>query len=162
MQYYDIIARSYEELYKEEQLKKIKIIKKHLKVKPNYKLLDVGCGIGISTEPWRCKRYGIDTSKELLRRAKKKNQIKYKLAPAEAIPYPNNFFDIVISVTSIQNFKDIEKALREIKRVGKNKFVLTILKKSPKWESVDKLIRRYFRVNKIIEEKKDFIYFCSN
>src|SRR3989344_7044057 len=104
MNYYDEIAQGYEELHKEEQEKKIEIVKKHLRLKPNYKLLDVGCGTGLTTMPWNCKRYGIDPSAKLLERAKGKDEIEYKLAFAEKIPYPDKYFDVVISITAIQNF----------------------------------------------------------
>lgn len=159
MSYYDEIAEGYEELHKEEQLKKLAIIKKYLKPKASDKLLDVGCGTGITTEPWHCKRYGIDPAKKLLARARQKNKIKYKLAPAEKIPYPDNFFDIVISITAIQNFRNIEKGLKEIKRVGKNKFVLSFLKKSRKAGKIKELINKYFTIKKVIEEDKDLIFF---
>ena len=125
MSYYDEISEGYEKLHKEEQLKKIEVIKKHLKLKPTDKLLDVGCGTGITTEPWECKRYGIDPAIKLLERANNRGKIQYKQAAAENIPYPDDFFDIVISITAIQNFEDIEKGLNEIKRVGKNKFVFS-------------------------------------
>jgi protein-L-isoaspartate(D-aspartate) O-methyltransferase len=129
MTYYDEISQGYEELHKEEQLKKVELIKKHLKVNPADKLLDVGCGTGLTTESWPCKRFGVDPAPKLLARARKREEIEYKQAPAESIPYPDNFFDIVISITAIQNFHDIEQGLKEIKRVGKLKFVLTFLKK---------------------------------
>ncbi len=158
MTYYDEISEGYEELHKEEQLKKIELIKKYLKPNPEDKLLDVGCGTGLTTEPWKCKRYGIDPAKKLLAKAKNKENIKYKLAPAENIPYPDNFFDIVISITAIQNFQDIEKGLKEIKRVGKDKFILSFLKKSSKAEKIKKLIKKVFDVKEIIEEEKDLIF----
>jgi len=75
MTYYDEISSGYEELHKEEQLKKVSLIKKHLKVNPNDKLLDVGCGTGLTTEPWECKRYGVDPAPKLLERAKQKSEI---------------------------------------------------------------------------------------
>ena len=112
MTYYDQISEGYEELHKEEQLKKIILIKKYLKPKEKDKLLDVGCGTGLTTAPWKCKRYGIDPAKKLLERAKNKKNIIYKLAKAESIPYSDNFFDIVISITAIQNFSNIEKVLK--------------------------------------------------
>ena len=160
MSYYDEISSGYEELHKEEQLKKVSLIKKYLKVKASDKLLDVGCGTGLTTESWGCKRYGVDPAPKLLARARQREQIEYKLAPAENIPYPDGFFDIVISITAIQNFEDIEKGLKEIKRVGKNKFVLSFLKKSPKKDMIDKLIRKLFKVKEVVEEEKDLIYFC--
>jgi ubiquinone/menaquinone biosynthesis C-methylase UbiE len=158
MTYYDEISEGYEELHKEEQLKKVKLISQYLKPAPEDKLLDVGCGTGLTTEPWQCKRYGIDPAPKLLARAKNKENIEYKLAPAEKIPYPNNFFDIVISITAIQNFQDIEKGLKEIKRVGKDKFILTFLKKSSKAKMIKKLIEEMFDVKEVIEEEKDLIF----
>ena len=159
--YYNEIAQGYEELHKEEQLKKIYVIKKHLKINKEDKLLDVGCGTGLTTELWPCKRYGIDPSSKLLEKARQKDEIEYKLAPAKKIPYTNNFFDIVTSITAIQNFENIEEGLKEIKRVGKNKFVLSFLKNSNKKESIIKIIREIFDVRKIIEEEKDLIFFCD-
>lgn len=159
MGYYDEISEGYEELHKDEQLEKIRPIKKYLKVRPDDKLLDVGCGTGVTTEPWGCKRYGIDPAPKLLARARQKDNIEYKEAPAEKIPYDDNFFDIVISITAIQNFKDIDKGLKEIKRVGKDKFVLSFLKRSAKKEIIEKLIRKYFDVKDVLEEEKDIVFF---
>ncbi|MBS3098403.1 methyltransferase domain-containing protein [Candidatus Woesearchaeota archaeon] len=176
MTYYDSISEGYEELHGEEQLKKVALIKKHLKLKPTDKLLDVGCGTGLTTEPWNCKRYGVDPAKKLLEKARQKlssknekglekakpfqkDKIEYKLAPAEKIPYPDNSFDVVLSITAIQNFKDIEKGLKEIKRVGKNKFVLSFLKKSKKADKIKKLVNKYFKVEKAVEEDKDLMFF---
>jgi len=159
MTYYDDISEGYEELHKEEQEKKISIIKKYIKINKDDKLLDVGCGTGLTTTPWPCKRYGIDPAKKLLAKAKDKNNIEYKLAPAEEIPYEDSFFDMVISITAIQNFEDIEKGLNEIKRVGKERFVLTFLKKSSKRSLIEQLIKKIFNATEFIEEEKDIIYF---
>lgn len=161
MTYYDEISEGYEELHREEQLKKIELIKKHFKPKPDDKLLDVGCGTGLTTEPWPCRRYGVDPARQLLARARNKQEIEYKLAPAENIPYPDDYFDVVISITAIQNFEHIEKGLSEIKRVGKDKFILSFLKKSSKKESIMKIIKKLFKINKRIEEDKDMVYFCE-
>ena len=159
MDYYDSISKGYEELHREEQLKKLEVIKKFLEISPQYKLLDVGCGTGLTTSCWKCKCYGLDPSKKLLAKAKAKyKNITFKQAPAEELPFKDNFFDVVISVTAIQNFQDIEKGLLEIKRVGKDKFVLTFLKKSKKKLKIDRLIKKYFKIKNIIEEDYDLIY----
>jgi ubiquinone/menaquinone biosynthesis C-methylase UbiE len=161
MTYYDEIAKGYDELHREEQENKIGIIKQKLKVNPEDKLLDVGCGTGVATRPWRCKRFGIDPSKKLLEKAKQADlDGNYALAPAEKIPFEDNSFDIVISITAIQNFDDIEKGLKEIKRVGKGRFVLSFLKKSGKAEMIERLINHIFQnIYKRVEEEKDIIFF---
>lgn len=160
--YYDAISTGYEELHKQEQENKIKIIKENLpfKIKPDYKLLDVGCGTGITTLCWDCKIYGLDPSIKLLEKAKSKNikNVNWIHAPAENIPFKDNEFDIVTSITAIQNFDNLEKGLDEIKRVGKNKFILTFLKASLRKDIIDKTIKNKFKISKIIEEDKDLIY----
>ncbi len=160
MGYYDDISEGYEELHEEEQLNKVRIIKKHLKPRPEDRLLDVGCGTGLTTEPWKCQRYGIDPAPKLLAKARQKDRIEYKLAPAENIPYPDDYFDIVVSITAIQNFRDIGQGLKEIRRVGKHCFVLSFLKRSAKKDMIEKMVRDGFAVQKTVEEDKDLIFFA--
>ena len=68
----------------------------------------------------------------------------------------------MISITAVQNFQNIEKGLKEIKRVGKSKFVLSFLKKSLKKSKIDHLIKKIFKVREIIEEEKDLIYIINH
>jgi len=153
MEYYDGIADGYDELHKEEQLKKIRIIRANLNVKKTDYLLDIGTGTGFALELFDCKKIGIDPSPKLLKKAKV-SVIKGK---AEKIPFPDKIFDIVISVTAIHHFDDIEKGLMEIKRVAKDKVAFSLLKKSPKFENIRELIKKSFKINKEINEDKDLI-----
>lgn len=158
MTYYDQIAPGYDELHKEEQLKKLNFISKHVKL--DGKGLDVGCGTGISTNFFNCK-VGVDPSEELLKIAKKNYpEIKFTKANAEHLPFKDNEFDFVVSITAIQNFDNIEKGLREIKRVGK-RFVLSFLKKSGRRDMIERLIKSVFDVRQKVEEEKDIFYFCG-
>jgi ubiquinone/menaquinone biosynthesis C-methylase UbiE len=169
--YYDSIAKGYDELHGEEQLKKLELIGREIQIdsklkdfiKPTFKLLDVGCGTGISTGFFKAKdKEGIDPSTKLINIARQNYPMcEFIVGNAEKLPYKNKQFDIVISLTAIQNFDDLEKGLDEIKRVGKNHFILTFLKKSPKREKIEEIITEKFAVAKVIEEEKDFIYFCK-
>ena len=162
--YYDAIATGYEELHMEEQLKKISIIKKKFHPKKTDKLLDVGSGTGVTTEPWECERYGIDPAPKLLARARNKENIVYKEATAENIPFDDNFFDVIVSITAIQNFYDVDKALSEMKRVVKpgSEVIITTLKRNSRFEEIFSKVSANFLIKNTIEEDKDIIWFCSN
>lgn len=156
MAYYDAISKGYNKLYKEEQLKKLAIIKNNVKISKNTKILDIGCGTGVSSQ-FNCKVVGIDPSMGLI----KQNKCPKVLGIAELLPFKDNSFDYVISVTAIHNFEDIKKAVKEIKRVCNGKFVFTVLRKSGKFDFIKKLIEKNFKVEKELEEEKDAILFCS-
>ena len=162
MTYYDDIGEGYEELHKEEQEKKMQIALMLLKPKKDETLLDVGCGTGLTTAPWPCKRFGIDPAKQLIARAHQQKEIEYTVAPAEKIPYDDHSFDYVVSITAIQNFEDIEKGILEMKRVGKKRFLISALKRSEKFPAIEKLLRKHFTVKERVEEVKDILFLLEN
>lgn len=166
MNYYDEISEGYNELHKEEQLKKLKIIKDNLEIKKSYKLLDIGCGTGFSFELFDCKLFGIEPSLELLKQLPDKllGKVIAKQADAEKIPFQDRFFDIIISVTAIQNFEDVDKALEEIIRISKPKvqIIISCLKKSTKLKNIKNKLEKYFNIDKEIEEEKDIIFILKN
>ena|SRR3989338_2492543 len=156
MDYYTLISRGYNELHMEEQLNKISIIKDNIKIGRSSKILDVGCGTGISSD-FGCFVVGVDPSIGLL----KQNKRLKVASAAENLPFKSHFFDYVISVTSLHNFSNIAESIREMKRVGKRDFVFSILKKSKKFEGIKGHIEKNFRINKVAEEEKDSIFFCK-
>lgn len=111
---------------------------------------------------------GVDPSEGLLKLAKRKfnyhENVKLIKASAESMPFTDSEFDVVISLTAIQNFSSIEKGLSEICRVGKKKFVLTYLKRSKKRQEIEHLIKKIFSAYGIErhEEEKDVIFFIGN
>jgi len=141
MNFYSKIARSYNELHKEEQLNKLKFIIP--RINKSKSLLDIGCGTGISTIK-TINSVGIDPSKELIKIAKSSYpKIKFLVREAESLPFKNKSFYTVISVTAIQNFKDIKKAIKEIERVAQKLIIITCLKKSKKLNKVSKILKDY-------------------
>jgi len=148
MGYYDDIAASYDELHGSEQKKKLGIIKQYIKGK----CLDVGCGTGLSTPEGAA---GIDPSPGLLKLNKNKEKV---LGFAENLPFPDKSFDTVISITAIHNFKNIEQALKEIKRVSRGRIIISLLKKAKDFHTIKKKIVSEISPEKTIEEEKDFIF----
>ena len=108
-------------------------ILKNYKLKQNAKILDVGCGKGFLLKEIKnlrpdLKLIGIDISNHAI----KKNEINkdinlIKFDARKKFPYKKNFFDLVISMGLIHNFKvyNAKKLLAELERVAKKKFVMT-------------------------------------
>ena len=159
--YYDKISKSYNELHGEEQKKKMQIVLKYLPKNPKQRsILDVGCGTGLSTPNEQC---GIDPSEELIKQhigysdgRTNKQPMRIFLGSAEKMQFKDKQFNYVISLTALHHC-DIEKALNEIKRVGK-KYILSILKKANDFKKFDAIIKKKFVIKDIIEEDKDIIY----
>lgn len=154
MNYYDEIAEGYSELYKEEQRKKIAIIKKYIQFHEKWLVLDVGCGPAFIDFPGRI--IGIDQSFKLLQQAK----IPVIQGIGEKLPFKDNTFMAVASITALQNFTDIKQGLLEMKRVAKEYLAISVLKKSPKIKSIEALIPEIIPLQRIVEEDKDIIFFC--
>ena len=82
------------------------------------------------------------------------------MARAEYIPFKDNSFDKIISVTSMHNFDDISRGIQEIKRVGRNEFAFSILKKTKNFDLIETEIKNNFKIQKIIDGKQDWIFIC--
>jgi protein-L-isoaspartate(D-aspartate) O-methyltransferase len=103
----------------------------HYGIKPDHKILDVGCGKGFLLYDFTkvvpgIEIHGIDVSDYAIENAKEEIKDRLKVGNAISLPYPDKFFDLVISITTLHNLHnyDLDKALREIERVGrKNKYI---------------------------------------
>ncbi|MEM2916523.1 MAG: methyltransferase domain-containing protein [Candidatus Woesearchaeota archaeon] len=159
MGYYSGIARGYEELHKEEQLGKLKIVLERLPYNKTDKVLDVGCGTGLSSLLFTCKKFGVDPTFELLQQAKPRMPVVQGVA--EHLPFQDNSFDIVVCLTALHNFTDPLRALLEMKRVGRGRFAISILKRARNCEELMGLVSKTFKVKEMLEDPKDFILFCE-
>ena len=153
--YYDQIASGYDELHGEEQLNKAKFILNNLEVKHSDILLDVGCGTAHSLSVFGCEKMGIDPSFELLKRA----QIPVVQGFAERLPFADNSFDIVLSLTAIHHFSDVKKALLEMFRVSRRDIVISVFKKAQKFKEIEEAIMSTLPIRRRIEETYDVVFF---
>ncbi len=151
MDYYSGIAEGYDELYEQEQLEKLNILKQHFTPKPL--LLDIGAGTGISTRFFHIEAIALDPSSRLLQ----KYSGKKACAKAEDMPFDDNSFNSIISITALHH-TEIADAVKEIKRVaapGCN-FAFSILKKAKGFEKIVKCLKSNFNL-KEYDSKKDLI-----
>jgi ubiquinone/menaquinone biosynthesis C-methylase UbiE len=82
----------------------------------------VGTGKNLQFYPRGCRIIALDVSQEMLkvarnRAAKLSVQASFLVADAEALPFPDNRFDTVVSSLSTCTFPDPMAALKEINRV---------------------------------------------
>lgn len=103
----------------------------HYQLKPGDKILDIGCGKGFLMFDFTkvlpgIEVYGIDISSYAIENAKPEIKGRIIEGNAASLPYPDNHFDLVISLNTLHNLYNFEliEALREIERVGKvNKYI---------------------------------------
>jgi len=98
----------------------------HYGLKAGDRILDVGCGKGFLLFDFGkvvpgIEVCGIDISEYAIRNGKEEIKDKLRIGNAMALPWPDNYFDLVISINTLHNLYcyELDKALREIVRVGK-------------------------------------------
>jgi SAM-dependent methyltransferase len=89
-------------------------------------ILDLSCGTGwaarrLAHRAHRGKVWGTDLSPAMVERARRNPDnppnVDFEVAPAEALPFSDGFFDIVFSMEAFYYFPDIPAALAECRRV---------------------------------------------
>jgi SAM-dependent methyltransferase len=93
-------------------------------------VLDIGCGKGFQmVELMKAlpglKVTGLDISRYAIENAHPDVKSLIHHGSADKLPYADNEFDFVFSITTFHNLhnQELEKALREIERVGKKKYI---------------------------------------
>lgn len=122
------IANKYDSYYETELGKKVNEIEERLMSKllqdiPRKEMLELGCGTGHWTNFFVNQGFQVtagDISDEMLAFVKIKN-IKANIVKfdAEQIPFPDNSFDIIASITMLEFVNNQDKVLSEVKRVLK-------------------------------------------
>ncbi len=104
---------------------------KHYRLKPGDRILDVGCGKAFLlydfTQSVPVEVYGVDISEYAITYAKEEVRPFLRVASATNLPFDDKSFDLVISINTLHNLNcfELDRALREIERVGKkNKYIV--------------------------------------
>lgn len=102
-----------------------------LNLKLKRPILDIGCGFGEFAGVFfeKMVEVGIDIDpKELALAAQKKKYKKLVWADAGHLPFKNNSFQTIISISTLEHIKDVDQVLSEAKRVLKQGgfFIFTV------------------------------------
>jgi len=112
------------------------VIAELCKVHPGSKVLEIGCGTGHFSayfEELGAKVTGLDTSPDMLRLAKEKFgnlKINFETGEAYALPFPDNSFDLVAMITTLEFISSPQKALEEAFRASKSRVFLGVLNRN--------------------------------
>ena len=160
---YNKTASFYDNRYRKLQEQKYKIILKNYRSKSKL-ILDAGCGTGLFIEfiiaLTKQKEFipfiyvGTDISLKMLeifrtklQRLKMKYEFNLILSDIENLPFRENIFQSIFSLTSFQNLPNIDEGVRNLYRVGRNKadLNLTILKKKNNLKELITFLRSLVR-----------------
>ncbi len=102
----------------------------HYGLKAGDKILDVGCGKGFLMFDFTkvvpgIEVYGLDISTYAKEHAKEEIKDRIEIGTASKLPYADKSFDFVYSLNTLHNLHnyELDPALREMERVGKNKYL---------------------------------------
>lgn len=102
----------------------------HYGLRSGDRVLDVGCGKGFLLYDFTkvvpgIEVHGLDVSQYAIDNAKEEIRDRLQIGNATSLPFADKTFDLVLSINVLHNLHnyDLDRALREIERVGKNKYI---------------------------------------
>jgi SAM-dependent methyltransferase len=118
-------ATFYEELFVPSLFKQwVPLVLSSANVQPGHRVLDVACGTGILAREAASMvgpsgyTSGLDIDRGMLEVARRiAPAIDWKQGPSDALPFPDQSFDAVVSQFGLMYFPEREKSLREMLRV---------------------------------------------
>ena len=123
---YDSLANHYDKRWPTYIAVSILETKNRLCLNQDDELLDVGCGTGsflenIAISNKTIKLFGTDLSEGMLRRAHSKlgEGAGLYLASADSLPFDSNYFNVVVSVSSLHYWRNPRACFDELFRVLK-------------------------------------------
>jgi SAM-dependent methyltransferase len=105
----------------------------YYQLKPSAKILDVGCGKGFMMKDFKdalpnANIHGIDISEYCYENAMMDVKDRIKVGSCDDLPYPDDYFDLVVSIATIHNLdkEGVKRSLKEIVRVGTGKYYVKV------------------------------------
>jgi SAM-dependent methyltransferase len=129
-----------------------------------HRVLEIGCATGIIVRHLNelgCDAHGIDVSEWAVRNAEHPN---VKLASADSLPYPDRYFDLVLSCHSLEHMPDsiFNHALAEISRVASGfQFHMLPIVGVPPYDGDPAVVRQNLRKDPTHQQLHEFSWWIE-
>lgn len=164
--WYDVIAKSYDEVYGCEQERKYRVIMSLLDLQENDVVLDAGCGTGelVRLLSRHCSAaVGLDISRGqiTLARAKlrKAHNTLLVIGDFERPPFRRRAFSAVIAVTSLHHSSSVTRAAKKLAELARENVAFTLLKRIATEQLLEEILS-LFTAGKVVSEAKDYVIIC--
>ncbi|MBX5492362.1 MAG: class I SAM-dependent methyltransferase [Chloroflexi bacterium] len=104
-------------VWRRGQDRRLNLIRQHVPLEGR-RILDVGCGLGMYVRQLRRfsdEVYGVDVDPDKIAAASE-TLPNLRVAPAEALPFPDEFFDVILLHEVIEHVDDDRQTIREAYR----------------------------------------------
>jgi 2-polyprenyl-3-methyl-5-hydroxy-6-metoxy-1,4-benzoquinol methylase len=131
-------AKEYAELYRGSTPiahflnKRMTLILDRLASMAGGRLLDAGCGPGILLSRLaggKFELFGVDSSPEMIREANAivgAQNARFAVARLDQLPYPSEFFDVILALGVLEYVTELEAALTELMRIAKPNAIILV------------------------------------
>ena len=132
------------------------------------KILDIACGKGFLADKM-AEVSNLDvTGADFILTDKlfnSNNKVKYEMQNIEQTTYANNIFDTVISAHTLEHTLDINKAIKELKRITKQRLIIVVPRQREYKYTFD--LHTYFfpykwKIEKIMDGKNYKSFYLDN
>ena len=167
---YNSSSSFYDSRYRQIQETKYHIILKNFDLSRKV-ILDLGCGTGLFIEYLSRRKLeqkknldyyvGLDISWNMLLEFRSKfeklkgKNISLLLSDIENLPFRDNQFFSVLSLTSFQNLPDVKKGIKELLRVSRNRadFKFSILKKKINLKILVDFLKSFVVIDQVLNKE---------
>jgi len=115
----------------------LKTIERHLGATAGLKVLDLGCGVGITDQHLKgkfAKLHGVDIGKGIVQKAAKLNpEVSYKFYDGKKLPFKDETMDVTFAICVLHHvpLENLKAFTAEMKRVTKKGGIIVIFEHNP-------------------------------
>ena len=146
----------------------VKDFVEYYKIKPDAKILDVGCAKGYMVYDFKrqypgLEIHGVDISEYAIDNCHREVKDNLQVGKAESLKFEDNYFDLVISINTVHNLelKDCVASIKEISRVSKGNSFITVDAYNTD-EEKERMFKWNLTAKTILSDKKWISFFKKN